>query len=68
MSRSDAKYLVSLQARYAKASKKEWGRILGEYAAAAGCHCRYAVGVLSGQRQRVTGPIRRPRRAVYSVV
>jgi hypothetical protein len=66
MSRSDAKYLVSLKARYAKASKKERGKILDEYVATTGCHRKYAIGVLSGQRQRVTGPIRRPRCAVYT--
>ncbi len=66
MSRSDAKYLVSLQARYAKASKKERGKILDEYVAATGCHRKYAIGVLSGQCQRVTRPIRRPRCAVYT--
>lgn len=66
MSRSDAKYLVSLKARYAKASKKERGKILDEYVATIGCHRKYAIGVLSGQRQRVAGPIRRPRCAVYT--
>ena len=62
----DTKYLASLKARYAKASKKERSQILDEFVATTGYHRKYAIAVLRGKRQRATGPIRRPRRAYYT--
>jgi hypothetical protein len=66
MTQKDTKYLASLKARYAKASKKGRSQILDEYVATTGCHRKHAIAVLSGRRQRVKGPIRRPRRAIYT--
>jgi hypothetical protein len=66
MTQKDTKYLASLKARYAKASKKERSQILDEYVATTGCHRKHAIAVLSGRRQRVKRPIRRPRRAIYT--
>ena len=66
MSQSDAKYLASLKARYIKATKKERSQILDEYVATTGCHRKHAIAVLKGKRQRVTHPIRRPRRRYYT--
>jgi hypothetical protein len=65
MSRPDEKYLKRLQARYRKASKKERSMILDEYVKTTDCHRKHAIAVLNGQRERVQGPIRRPRRKVY---
>lgn len=62
----DTKYLASLRARYAKASKPERSKILDEYVATTGCHRKHAIAVLRGKRQRVRGPIHRPRRAYYT--
>ena len=66
MSQSDTKYLASLKARYIKATKKERSQILDEYVATTGCHRKHAIAVLKGKRQRVTHPIRRPRRRYYT--
>jgi len=66
MSPPDDKYLAALKKRYAKATKKERGKILDEYVKTTGCHRKHAVAVLSGKRQRVKRPIRRPRRAIYT--
>jgi hypothetical protein len=65
MSRTDDKYLRQLQARYRQASKKEKSRILDEFAKTTGYHRKHATAVLNGRRERVQGPIRRPRRAQY---
>jgi hypothetical protein len=62
----DKKYLASLKARYAKANKEQRGKILDEFVATTGCHRKHASAVLTGKRQRVTHPIRRPRRAIYT--
>ena len=62
----DTKYLASLKARYAKASKKERSQILDEFVATTGYHRKYAIAVLRGKRQRVRGPIQRPRRTYYT--
>jgi len=67
MSRTDNSYLRQLQARYRKASKKEKSRILDEFAKTTGYHRKHATAVLNGRRERVSGPIRRPRRAQYGV-
>jgi hypothetical protein len=67
MSRTDDRYLKQLQARYRKASKKEKTVILDEYVKTTGYHRKHATAVLNGQRERVQGPIRRPRRAQYGV-
>jgi hypothetical protein len=63
MSRTDDKHLKQLQARYRKASKKEKTGILDEFVKTTGHHRKHAVAVLNGRRERVRGPIRRPRRA-----
>jgi hypothetical protein len=67
MSRTDDRYLKQLQARYRKASKKEKTVILDEYVKTTGYHRKHATAVLNGRRERVQGPIRRPRRAQYGV-
>jgi hypothetical protein len=67
MSRTDDKYLKQLQARYRQASKKEKTVILDEYVKTTGYHRKHATAVLNGRRERVQGPIRRPRRAQYGV-
>lgn len=65
MSRTDDKYLKQLRARYRKGSKKERSTILDEFVKTTGYHRKHAIAVLNGRRERVSGPIRRPRRAVY---
>ena len=67
MSRTDDTYLKQLQARYRKASKNEKTVILDEYVKTTGYHRKHATAVLNGRRERVQGPIRRPRRAQYGV-
>jgi len=67
MSRSDSSYLKQLQARYRKASKNEKTVILDEYVKTTGYHRKHATAILNGRRERVEGPIRRPRRAQYGV-
>ena len=67
MSRTDDRYLKQLQARYRKASKNEKTVILDEYVKTTGYHRKHATAVLNGRRERVRGPIRRPRRAQYGV-
>jgi len=65
MSRTDDPYLGQLQARYRKAIKKEKSAILDEFVKTTGYHRKHAMAVLNGRRERVRGPIRRPRRAQY---
>jgi transposase InsO family protein len=65
MSRTDDKYLKQLQIRYRKASKKERTAILDEFVKTTGYHRKHATAVLNGRRERVQGPIRRPRGKVY---
>jgi hypothetical protein len=65
MSRTDDSYLMQLQARYRQASKKEKSRILEEFVKTTGYHRKHATAVLNGRRERVRGPIQRPRRAQY---
>ena len=65
MSRKDDKYLKKLQARYRKANKNEKTGILDEFVKTTGYHRKHAVAVLNGRRERVPGPIRRPRRVQY---
>jgi hypothetical protein len=67
MGQTDAKYLARLRHRYQRAGKKERSEILDEYVRTTGHHRKYAIGVLSGKRQHVPGPIHRPRRAKYGV-
>jgi len=67
MSRTDDRYLKQLQARYRKASKNEKTAILDEYVKTTGYHRKHATAVLNGRRERVQGPIRRPRHAQYGV-
>jgi hypothetical protein len=64
---SKDKYLDSLKKRYAKASKKERGKILDEYVQTTGYHRKHAIAILSGQYQLAPRPIRRPRKSVYTV-
>lgn len=66
MSRTDDKYLRQLQARYRKASRKERSTILDEFVKTTGYHRKHAIAVLNGRRERVEGPIRRPRRKEYN--
>ncbi len=66
MNQSDNKYLVSLKKRYAKAGKKERGKILDEYVQTTGYHRKHAIVILNGTYQRRRRPIRRPRRTVYT--
>jgi hypothetical protein len=66
MSRTDDKYLRQLQARYRKASRKERSAILDEFVKTTGYHRKHAIAVLNGRRERVAGPIRRPRRKEYN--
>jgi transposase InsO family protein len=65
VSRTDDKYLKQLQIRYRKASKKERTAILDEFVKTTGYHRKHATAVLNGRRDRVQGPIRRPRGKVY---
>jgi hypothetical protein len=65
MSRIDGEYLRKLQVRYRKASKKERIIILDEVVKTTGYHRKYATALLNGKRERVQGPIQRPRRRVY---
>jgi hypothetical protein len=65
MSRTDGKYLKQLQGRYRQASRRERSVILDEFVKTTGYHRKHAIAVLNGQRKRVEGPIRRPRRKVY---
>jgi hypothetical protein len=67
MSRTDDTYLRQLQVRYRKASKQEKTVILDEYVKTTGYHRKHATAVLNGRRERVKGPVRRPRRALYGV-
>ena len=65
MSRTDDKYLKQLQIRYRRASKKERTAILDEFVKTTGYHRKHATAVLNGRRERVQGPVRRPRGKVY---
>jgi hypothetical protein len=65
MSRIDGEYLRKLQVRYRKASKKERIIILDQVVKTTGYHRKYATALLNGKRERVQGPIQRPRRRVY---
>jgi hypothetical protein len=65
MSRTDGGYLSQLRTRYRRASKKEKSLILEEFVKTTGYHRKHATAVLNGRRERVRGPIRRPRRAQY---
>jgi hypothetical protein len=65
MSPPNDKYLASLKKRYARATKKQRSKILDEYVATTGNHRKHAIAVLSGKRQRVKRPIRRPRGTIY---
>ena len=67
MSRTDDKYLKQLQARYRRASREERSIILDEFAKTTGYHRKHAIAVLNSRRERVQGPIRRPRRKVYGI-
>jgi len=66
LSHDSTRYEVPELLRYAKASKKERTKMLDEYVATTGCHRKHTTAVLSGKRQRVTHPIRRPRRRRYT--
>jgi hypothetical protein len=65
MNRIDDQYLKRLQSRYRQAGKQERSAILDEFVKTNGCHRKHAIAVLNGRRERVNGPIRRPRRKVY---
>lgn len=65
MSRTDDKYLKQLKVRYRKAGKKERTAILDEFVKTTGYHRKHATAVLNGRRERVQGPIQRPRAKMY---
>jgi hypothetical protein len=49
--------------RYARGDRGERGRILDEFAAVTGYHCKHAMRLLAGQVNRRWGP--RPGRRIY---
>jgi len=65
MSRIDGTYLKKLQSRYRQARKKERTLILDEVVKTTGYNRKYASSLLKGKRERVQGPIQRPRRKIY---
>jgi hypothetical protein len=65
MGRTDDKYLSRLQVRYREASRKERTTMLDEFVKTTGYHRKHAIAVLNRRRERVQGPVQRPRRAVY---
>jgi len=65
MSRMDDMYFKQLQARYRKATKNEKTVILDEYVKTTGYDRKHAIVVFNCRRERVQGPVRRPRRAQY---
>ena len=65
MSRPDEKYLQQFKSRYRKASKKEKSNILDKFVKTTRYHRKHAIAALNGQRERIRGPIQRPRRRVY---
>jgi hypothetical protein len=67
MSQTDDSYLKRLQDRYRIASKTEKSRMLDEFVKTTGYHRKHAIAVLNRRRERVKGPIRRPRRAQYGL-
>ncbi len=68
MSRTqDNNYLASLKKRYAKAGKKERGKILDEYVQTTGYHRKHASAILSGGYQPARRPIRRPHNSLYTL-
>lgn len=65
-SNNDSKYLVCLQQRYQRASKKERSTILDEFVQTTGYHRKHASALLSGKRGHVNHPIRRSRSLIYT--
>jgi hypothetical protein len=63
---SKDKYLDSLKKRYARATKKERGKILDEHVHTTGYHRKHATAILSGRYQPVNRPIHRPRKTLYT--
>ncbi len=61
-------FLAKLQKRYAKAKKKERGRILDEFVATTNYHRKHAIALLRGKRHHRdrTQPIRRLRARYYT--
>ena len=66
MSRVDAKYFELLRTRYRAASKKEKGVILDEFVKTTGYDRKYAIALLSGKRDYVKHPVRRPHQTTYT--
>ena len=66
MSRVDAKYLELLRTRYRVAYKKEKGAILDEFVKTTGYERKYAIALLSGKRDYVKHPVRRPHKTTYT--
>jgi hypothetical protein len=60
------RYLQALQKRYARASKKERGRMLDEFVKTSGYHRKHASEVLSGRFRRKARPWRRRRARYYT--
>jgi hypothetical protein len=60
------RYLQALQKRYAKAGKKERGRILDEFVQTSGYHRKHASAVLSGRFRRKPRPWHRQRARYYT--
>jgi len=66
VSRVDAKYLELLRTRYRVACKKEKGAILDEFVKTTGYERKYAIALLSGKRDYVKHPVRRPHKTTYT--
>ena len=66
MSRVDAKYLELLRTRYRVACNKENGAILDEFVKTTGYERKYAIALLSGKRDYVKHPVRRPHKTTYT--
>ncbi len=64
--RPSRSYLRSLQARYAKANKKQKGVMLDEFTQTTGCNRDYAIRLLRERYVYTTQPIRHPRACYYT--
>jgi hypothetical protein len=65
VSRVDDKYLKLLRERYSTSDKQEKSEILDEFVKTTGYGRKYAIALLNGKRNYVTGVIRRPRSVKY---
>jgi hypothetical protein len=65
VSRVDDKYLKLLRERHSTSDKQEKSEILDEFVKTTGYGRKYAIALLNGKRNYVTGVIRRPRSVKY---